>query len=67
MELFYEIFNIAIEGSWDVASGITDAVVGNSVLRKIIGADFFTAVTGADEGFSGSAGTGVFFVYFGLQ
>lgn len=31
-------------------SGVADAVVGDAALREVVGADFFGAITGADEG-----------------
>jgi len=36
-----------------------DAVVGDAVLGEVVGADFFAAITSADEGFAGGAGGGL--------
>ena len=61
------IIDVAIHGGRDVAAGIVDAMVGNAVLREIVGADFFAAVAGANEGFA-SFGSGFhFFFFFALQ
>jgi hypothetical protein len=43
------IVNITIHYGGDVATGIVDAVVGDAVLGKVVGTDFFAAVAGADE------------------
>ena len=42
------VVNIAIHDSWDIRAGIVNAVVSNTVLGEIIGADFFGAITGAN-------------------
>src|ERR1044072_3738089 len=66
-EFFYEVVDIARECGRNVAARIADAVVGDAVLGKIVGTDFFAAVTRADEVTSVGAELGVFFIDFGLE
>ncbi len=33
-----------------------DTVIGDAVLREVVGADFFGTVAGANEGFAGGGG-----------
>ena len=43
-------FEVSGEDSLDIAPGFFDAVIGDAILRKIVGANLFTAVAGADLG-----------------
>lgn len=55
-ELRDKIIYIAIHYSWDVATGIVNAVVCDAVLREIVGTDFFAAVACTNEGFASFGG-----------
>jgi hypothetical protein len=46
---------------------VVDAVVGDAVLREVVGADFFGAVASANETAALSCQFGVFFVDFQLK
>ena len=69
--MFYElvdnVFNIAIHNGGDVGTRIVDAMVGDAVLREVVGADFFGAVASADEGFTGLGGVFHLFFFFALE
>ena len=55
-----EIVDVAVHGGGEVVAGVMDAVVGDAVLGEVVGADFFAAVAGADEGFAIGGGLGDF-------
>lgn len=48
-----DVVEVAIHDGRDIGTRIMDAVVGDSVLREVVGAYFFGAVTGTDERFAG--------------
>ena len=50
LEFFDDIVDVAVEGSRDTTAAVADAVVGDAILGEVVGADLFTAVTGADQG-----------------
>ena len=58
------IINIAIHDCGDITARVMDAVVGDAVLREVVGANFFAAVAGANEGFAGIRGSGHLFGFF---
>lgn len=45
-------FEVSGEDSFDIAPGFFDAVIGDAILGEVVGANLFTAVTGADLGSS---------------
>ena len=45
-----DVVDVAVHDRRDVAAGVVDAVVGDAVLREVVGADFFGAVAGTNEG-----------------
>lgn len=49
LEMFDQVVDVAVHGGGDVTARVADAVIGDAVLRKVVGTDFFTTVTGADE------------------
>ena len=51
-----DVVDVAVHNSRDVGAGVVDAVIGDTVLGKVVGADFFASVAGADEGFSSLRG-----------
>ncbi len=48
-QFFDQVIDFAGERAGDIAAAIPDAVVGNAILREIIGADLLAAVAGADQ------------------
>ena len=52
-EFFYEVIYIAVQRTRDVAATVAYAVVGYTVLREVVGANLFAAVTTADEFLAG--------------
>src|SRR3989344_875554 len=41
---------LSVHDSWDTIPALVNAVVGDAVLREVVGADFFATVAGADLG-----------------
>ena len=58
LESLDDIFDIAVHSGGDVATVVVDTVIGNAVLREVVGADFFAAVPCSDERFAGIGGVG---------
>lgn len=58
LEGFDNIFDIAVHGGGDIAAVVVDTVIGDAVLREVVGADFFAAVPCSDEGFAGVRSVG---------
>lgn len=50
LQMFNKIVNVPVHRSGDVAAAVMNAVISDAVLRKIVGADLFGAVAGADQG-----------------
>jgi len=49
-QLIEEIVNFSADESIEVVQGAIDPVIGNAVLRKVVGADAITAVAAAYQG-----------------
>ena len=60
-EFFDKILDVAVHGGGDVAAVVMDAVVGDAVLRIVVGADFFGAITGTDKRFARIGGVSAVF------
>ena len=58
LESLDDIFDIAVHSGGDVATVVVDTVIGNAVLREVVGADFLAAVPCSDERFAGIGGVG---------
>ena len=52
-EFVDDVVDAAVHGGGEVAARVVDAVVGDAILREVVGADFFAAIASADEGFTG--------------
>ena len=66
-KLVNKVVNVAIHDGRDVGAGIMDTVVGDAVLRKVVGADFFGTVAGADKGFAGDGSVFHLFFFFAFE
>lgn len=61
------IINIAVERGRDIASAITDTVVGNAILWEVVGTNFFATVAATDKITALRGELGVFFVDLDLE
>lgn len=62
-----DVVEVAIHDGGEVAARIMDAVVGDAVLREVVGANFFATIAGADEGFAGGGGGFHFFLFLAFK
>lgn len=65
--MFNQVVDIATHSGGYVAAGVADTVIGDAVLREVVGADFFGAIARADKGAALTAQFGIFFVNFHLE
>ena len=59
--------DVAFDEGGQIVKSEFDAVIGDAVLREIVGADSFVAFAGADLGFALRGVFGVFFGDFALR
>ena len=58
---------VALDDAVEIVKGQSDAVVGDAVLREVVGADFFLAPGAPDEAAAVGGILGFFFVAFVLE
>ena len=46
------IVDVTVHYRWDVAARVMDAMISDAILGEVVGADFFGAVAGTNEGFA---------------
>ncbi len=47
-----QIINVTSQGARNVAATVADAVVSDTILREVVGPNFFGAIARADEAFT---------------
>ena len=67
LEALDDVIDVATEGSGDVAAAVADAVVGDAVLREVVGADLLAAVASAHQSAALGGELSVFFIDLALE